>query len=792
MKILLLPAVFLLAQFAVGQNLPIADRILHDYWKAQWIAAPGAAPNEYGVFHFRKTLEINKKPGSFIVHVSADNRYRLFVNGTPVSSGPARSDLANWNFETVDLAPHLRPGKNSIAALVWNAADHKPYAQISYQTGFVLQGDTEAEDVVNTNKSWKVLKNSAYRPLVADRGKIQAYLVTGDGDEVDAAKYPWGWELPQFDDSGWLDAHRLWFPTKPRGLGTDGNWMLVPRTIPAFPENEVRFHKIRGDWPSSVTQLVDAQAAITVPAKTTMTLLFDQAHLVNAYPELITSGGKGAKLTLTYAEALFDKNRKKGNRNEVEGKEIMGIQDRFWPDGGTNRLFRPLWFRTYRYVQLEIVTADAPITIQDFYGKTYGYPFGERANFSSDDPSLGQIWEVGWRTAQLCAGENYFDCPYYEQLQYIGDTRIQALISLYVSGDDRLMRKAIEDFDHSRFPDGLTQSRYPCADMQVIPTYSMFWVSMIHDYWMHRTDDKFIRKFRGGMEAVLRWHEDRLAENGMLGPLEWWNFVDWSWPWNDVEKQGGVPPGVRKGGSSIVSLQFAYTLRQAGDLFEYFGETEKARHYDQLADKITAATYLLCWDAKRGLLADTPEKNIFSDHANYLAVLTDALPLADQQPVLKRVMADTTITKSTFYFRFYLFEALKKIGLGDLYLDQLGDWKDMLQVGLTTFAEEPEPTRSDCHAWSASPNYEFLSLTLGVNPTSPGFHTVRICPKIGALNAVSGTVPHPLGDIEVSLERKPQGVEAVLSLPNGLDGVFEFAGKKWTLTGGVRTIIKTW
>ena len=239
-------------------------------------------------------------------------------------------------------------------------------------------------------------------------------------------------------------------------------------------------------------------------------------------------------------------------------------------ENGQKRTFRPLWFRTYRYLQLTVETKGDTLVLDDLVGKFTGYPFVEKAQFTAGtsmpgastpgDTTLKTIWNVGWRTAQLCAGETYFDCPYYEQLQYTGDTRIQALISLYVTGDDRLMRKAILDYDHSRFNDGLTQSRYPSADFQVIPTFSLFWVCMIHDYWMHRQDDAFVKSMLPGIVSVLNWHEQRIAKTGLNGPLEWWNFVDWAdWKNAKAEIAGGVPAGARNGGSSILTLQQAYT-----------------------------------------------------------------------------------------------------------------------------------------------------------------------------------------------------------------------------------------
>ncbi len=226
-----------------------------------------------------------------------------------------------------------------------------------------------------------------------------------------------------------------------------------------------------------------------------MKILLDNGVNCAAYPEIRLGGGKGAQVKLTYAESLFDAKGNKGNRNEVAGKSIKGNYDIFISGGGDGHTFRPLWIRGYRYIELEITTRDQPLSIDDIYGMATGYPLEMKASFNSSDPSLQDIWNVGWRTARLCAGEVYFDCPYYEQLQYTGDTRIQALISLYVSGDGRLMRKAITDFYHSRTPEGLTQGRYPSNRLQIIPPFSLFWVSMVYDYWMHRRDDAFVQQF---------------------------------------------------------------------------------------------------------------------------------------------------------------------------------------------------------------------------------------------------------------------------------------------------------
>jgi hypothetical protein len=91
------------------------------------------------------------------------------------------------------------------------------------------------------------------------------------------------------------------------------------------------------------------------------------------------------------------------------------------------------------------------------------YPFDAKAAIAADIPELDELWTRGWRTARLCAHETYMDAPYWEQLQYVGDTRIQALISYVMTGDSRLARQAIVNLDDSRIPEGITQSRYPSA-----------------------------------------------------------------------------------------------------------------------------------------------------------------------------------------------------------------------------------------------------------------------------------------------------------------------------------------
>ncbi len=755
---------------------------------ASWIAPPDTPGDAYGVFHFRRTLELGSRPERFLVHVSADNRYRLFVNGRQVSSGPQRSDLMHWRYETLDLAPHLRAGRNVLAALVWNWGPHRPAAQFSRRTAFLMQGDSEREAVANTGREWKVLRNPGYEPLPVVGPAAGGYYAAPPGESVDGARYPWGWEEAGFDDASWSSpavtegwgAER----TQLRGTAITGEamlWQLVPRSIPPMEEKVVRLATVRraqGLEPGD--GFLRGAGDLAVPARTRVTLLLDNTHLTNAYAVLETSGGAGGSVALTYAEALKDAKGEKGNRNEIEGKSVLGLKDVFRPGGGERRRFQTLWFRTFRYVEVAIETADEPLRIHDLHGIFTAYPFQENARFASDLPWIQDMWRMNWRVARLCAWETYFDTPYYEQLQYIGDTRIQALISLYVSGDDRLVRQALSHFDVSRIPEGITASRYPSDLGQYIPTFSLIWVAMVHDYWMHRDDPGYVRALLPGVRGVLGWYERHLDETGLLGPMRWWSFVDWAKEW-----PVGIPPGAKDGHSATITLQLAYALQRAAELEDALGSTSEAARYRSLAQKLTAAVRAKAWDPARGLFLDSPEAGLVSQQTNTMAVLVDAVPAPEQRALMERVLADRTLVQATYYYGFYVLEALRKAGLADRYIEQLAPWQQMLALGLTTTAESPEPTRSDSHAWSAHPNYGLLATVLGVRPASPGFRSVRIAPSLGPLKRAEGRMPHPLGEIEVRLERAGErGIRAHVTLPPGLDGVFEWGQRELALRPG--------
>jgi alpha-L-rhamnosidase len=166
---------------------------------------------------------------------------------------------------------------------------------------------------------------------------------------------------------------------------------------------------------------------------------------------LTVSGGRDSEINLTYSEALYDAQGKKGNRNDIAGRHIEGITDQFVSDGGNHRVFEPLWWRTWRYLQIEVTTKDQPVQLDSLRAWFTAYPFDAKAKIDADIPRLDRLWQTGWRTARLNAHETYMDAPYWEQLQYVGDTRIQALISYVVAMTPELRKELLRAVTHRVF-----------------------------------------------------------------------------------------------------------------------------------------------------------------------------------------------------------------------------------------------------------------------------------------------------------------------------------------------------
>ena len=792
--------------------------------RAAWLAPADAAIPPGGLFlRFRRPFEADgATPLRF--HVSADERFVLLLDGAVVARGPDRGDPRMWFFQSYETVPSA--GRHVFDAVVWKLSPGQaPNAQLSWRLGFAFAAEGPFEAALTTGTAgWTVGR------LVGTRMTDGKYPAGPVGAQCDVrgcgllAEEPTRWERP-------VVVRGPVVPNAARSRRTPG-WLLYPSQLPAQVARTLRPGAFRaadgqafdtnGVW-SAVARDVcsngwyraDAAAhpavaganallrggrRLVVPARTRLRLLWDLGDYVCAYPDLAVSGGAGARVAWGWAESLYTgdafdwhtvvegKERKgRTSRAAWADKYFYGNADVFRPDGRAGARFTTPWWRCGRWCQLEVETADAPLSLDALSLAETRYPLEAEGYFRCDDPTVADVWRLCVRGLQMCAHEMHFDCPYYEQQMYGGDTRIQMLVTDALTADDRLMRQAFRLFEISQRDDGAVSMNYPTAWLQESSTFSLYWAMMPGDYALWHGDAAWLR---ARMPAVRRWLssvEGLVGADGLVRGLPGWNFVDWVPSWTF-----GVPPGGGPGeaGSSIHNLLCLLAFRKAAAVEAHLGEAELAARGRRHADALAAAIARTFWSESRGLLADTPAKDSFSEHAQALAILSGALDAPRAARARDGLVSAPDLARCTVSFSHYLFGALARGGRTDVLLKRLDLWRDMVRQDLKTPLEGPGDARSDCHAWGSHPAYHLLTGVAGIRPDAAGFARVRVAPQPGGLRRIEAGVPSPRGLVRADLRFDGGRVAGTVTLPEGLPGVFAWQGVETPLSPGANRIAR--
>ncbi|BBI35488.1 alpha-L-rhamnosidase-related protein [Cohnella abietis] len=724
------------------------------------------------IIYFRKLFSIADPAGlSLIVDLAADSRYKLYINGQYVTSGPSRGGPWTLYYDTLDLSDRLQSGINVIAIAVvhYNENSPRPMSVFSSRDGaLLLQGmlfddnGTLMEDI-SSNATWKCLRDSAVHFM------DEHNTCVGGGENIDGTRLPHGWTLAAYlEDSSWLGAVERHNSTAPdHGGPVPSLSLLAPRPIPFMWEVERAFSRVmrgdcgisgEGEWAgeqaASITRCLLQREAIVLKPHSTFWVELDAGELTTAFLELAVSGGEGSRIDFICSEAYQDEEGRKGIRDDYMGKSLKGYEESYLVKGSGeygDETYERFLYRTFRFVHLQITVLHAPLTLKRVSYRETGYPLDLQAEFASSDVSLQPLWDISIRTLQRCMHETYVDCPYYEQLQYSMDTRLQILFTYQISGDDRLARKAIHDFHSSLMPSGILQSRYPATNLQIIPGFALYWIMMVFDHYEYFENVELVKRYRPTMDAVLDWVDRQIGADGLVGPApsSYWPYVDWVQEW---EESRGVPASGQRGPITVYNLMYVYALEKAALLNELTGRLDTARDYRERAGSIQAAVVSNCRAAGKQLIQDAPGVEEYSQHAQIWAILSGTVNGEEAKSLARALVVDSSLYKVSYATSFFLFRALSAADAYDDVYPKWEMWKEQVKLNLTTWLEDPVFERSDCHAWGAIPLYEFPVEVLGIQQEGYGYRSFKIAPKPGPLSWAKGKVITAAGAVEVDWE----------------------------------------
>ncbi len=605
----------------------------------------------------------------------------------------------------------------------------------------------------------------------------------GSMEEVDGEKCPEGEAL--FENAqmaGWCPVKILW-STEPDSYGVLPVFDLYERPIPFMTKILCHF---KGQNPPKAEpgtleiwfrDLTSTTEEVVIPAHTRAVLELDAGTHKTGLVRFPCRGGAGTGMKITYAESYFLSDEKghlrKEMRDDWKHGFLYGHSDLYRMREG-EQVYEPFWFRTFRFIRLEITTGDTQAAIGVPCFVETRYPLEEKTCMEEEtDPWMKPVWDISLNTLRNCMHETHEDCPYYEQMQYTMDTRLQMLFVYALSGDTRLARQTIHQYHTSLLPNGMLQSRYPCNDLQVIPAFALQWILMLEDYYWFTGDREVIERYRPTMEAVLGYYH-RHKVNGLVEHLGYWEMVDWCEAWRE---NCGCPTAGNHGPSSIQNLIYAYALHTAGRMFRIIGLPDLASRYEKEAGQIQELLYERCYDSRRGLYREGPETEEYSQHAQLFAVLCGVGEEAFRKGLMERVREASDLIPCSFPLQFYLFRAYEQVGMYDATEALWKLWEQPLEWHMTTLPEEPGVTRSDCHAWGSLMLYEFLRRILGVEAAEPGYESIRIRPLARYVKRASGKAYTPVGEVHVAYTSREEGFwiqvenhtgkSCVLFLPDG-------------------------
>ncbi|MBQ8163171.1 MAG: hypothetical protein IJZ93_02225 [Clostridia bacterium] len=727
-----------------------------------WITHKDNECSANKTYYFKKSFTLDKISKS-VAEVSAQARYKLYINGSFVNAGPCKGSREKTFFDTVDVTKYLKIGENEIFVQVLQLVSddmqgkHSPIEGVLRVGSAILAFELTCGDVcIKSDESWLCAKVDG---IIHDSsGDFYSAMTREviDAEAVNNVKYSDA--IKQCGVSNGEADHYWW--------GGTNKCFLYERPIPLLS------YKDKTDIISYDGEFAEAK------------------YLTFGFPRFKISG-KG--LASIYYFECFDSGEWKTNRDRCDRSLPYNrkVHDDILVDG--EFIFEPFWFRCFRFMKYE-ARGDVSIELIGFTEVNYDMTPRTDYDFGRDDDN--KLWEISVRTLQRCMHETYEDCPYYEQLQYCMDTSVQMLFNYQLTNDDLLARKAMMDFADEQHSNGLMPSRTPSVGEQHIPSFQFYFIFMVYQHYIRFGDVKLVRSYLRAMDGIIEWFSHLITEDGVVGQSKYWNFIDWATPWqyDEVRKcEGGVPLGVYEGVIGIYNPMMAYFLQCAAKLNSICGRNDVANEYLEKADMLKENTKKFFWDEEKGLFADDVNHIYYSQHMQTWCVLSGVAQGEDAERIMLNSL--DLEAKSTFAFAYFFFRALEMCGLYDKTEAMMNSYRRLLTLNCTTVPETPENSRSECHAWGALAIYEFSATILGVRTQNVAERSVSVKPYIKGRDFAKGTVSTIAGDIRVEW-KKSDGVfditvssenenEKTVYMPNG--DIYTFTDKKKSLSCKIET-----
>lgn len=592
---------------------------------------------------FRKKFELKKDFKSAKIYISADDYYKLYINGKFVTSGPTMSYHFQYNYNTVDVTEFLKQGENTIAVhtlyqgiinRVWQSGDNRH--------GLIFDLETDGEITVKSDETFKVCAHSGYKELFVTGINTQFM------EEYDSRCKEVGFKEIDFDDSGWQNAEFSKF---------DDHILVEQKT------KMLEFETIKPD----------------IVEKRGNKIFIDFAKTYAGYLNLTANGKSGDVVTVRCAQELNDDGSVRYEmRCNCKYEETWILRD------GESVLD---WFdyKAFRYVEL-ILPETATVT--DISLTARHYPFSLKATLKKEyrgNEKSEKIWELCVNTQKYGVQEAIYDCMDREKGFYLGDGCYSALTNYILTGNDDMVRKLIDDaFSSSFITDGLVTC-LNCSHMQEIAEFPLILIDLLLWHYSLSGDMQYLRKNYFKAVKILEGYKKDYEHGFLLSEVDKWCVVEWPANYQDgydVEIREGI---VCKQAHVSLNAYYLNAVNTVNEIAKILGEDEY-RNIEPLKKAFIKAFY----SKEEKLFRDGVETSHISMVGNIFPFAFDLCPNEECEQKILDMLIDKKISYVSFFCAFPAMAKAVKLGRYDVLKECLLDenaWLKMLREGATTIFE---------------------------------------------------------------------------------------------------------
>lgn len=778
-----------------------------------WIWAPklnGLEPNTF--VYFRREFDLDAMPsGETPIRISASTEYKLYVNGSYIGFGPPISSPRRLYFDTHNLSPCLRKGRNVIAVQVYSLATATEDT-VKERGYFFFQGSASPgrrRITLDSDNRWKCLPSQAWL-ADAPRQSPQLHYV----EIADFQKEPAGWNGLEFDDSKWPRA----VAASPKSAGA----RMVPRemgeinerfsavaavvrlaeverksgfTVPAvevqaeefLPVETVKFSNI-----ASVISPLSARApaaAVTTPAGgRDAAIVFDMGRMVLGCPCFEVEGAAGATIDVSISEYLKD--------GRVLASRYIGVPD--WGPYHTNLTDRitvrqgtTRWKRNdyngYRYIQLTIRDAQQPLTLRRVGTVLREYGFRREAVFRSSNSALDRIFDGSKWSHRVNTHWGYCGSAWREHAQWC-DLAWHRM-NLAVFHDAPILRYYLEQMALGQKPNGRIVMPPPGQQDQEVAEQTMWLADCLWRCALYFDDRDLVRDLVPVMVKANGWFQKHITPSGLISTKGWpkiWLLIDWGYPY-------GYPyaTSVEPGELATLNLIYYRFLSSVQQCAGYLGDKEIEADFRRQSETVKEAINKTFWLPQPGFYVEKPDSQFPSAFANTLAVKYGVVPKERLQAVFDSgVGIELRPGEASPWFMYSALEAFAEAGrYEDAVTAICRYWGTFLDAGASVYWElwnipgqSIYPLKGTIQenvartiTYSSGPAAYAVNHILGVQPLAPGFRQTLIAPHPSGLDSFEGKAPTPRGYVHVAWRsHKAEGnTELYIGIPEGIGALLQ-------------------